>query len=402
MSEQEALGLAEEFARYRRTVLEEVEVPGPAAVRRTVRGRGRRRWVATTGTALALFGGSALGYAAMNGPDHRPGPVEPTPTNSPAPTPSGPQSPTLSPSAPSGSPTPGVPDGRFSRSQLLGASVTLPAWRAGRGCPTSGVRISGENREGVNWLVALDHGDVDGDGAVETVALVQCALGTGGPMQVVAFDRDEAGKVVTLGRVVATTIDKPQWLFALDVVDDGTVRVQVGDIAPGGGWNAKWSQRQWRGYRWKDGAFTQVSGPTSFGPNPNLADVSVTTGDLVLRVADDGSRTGTATVRIRNRGTGPVANLALRLGVPAVVRADVDGWERCSGVPETIDPIVCGLGQLAAGAEIRLDLDFHVFKGDTVSTDKADVEVQPMDGERDVLPDVSRADNLVQMKIVYG
>ncbi|WP_433648962.1 hypothetical protein ACQP2C_18590 [Micromonospora zamorensis] len=400
MSEQETLGLAEEFAHYRRTVLDKVEVPGPAAVRRTVRGRNRRRWGATATTALALLGGSAIGYAAMSGPDHRPGPVEPTPSVSVSPTPT--PTPTPSPSVTTGGPASAVPDGRISRAQLLGASVTLPAWQAGRGCPTSAVRISGDDREGVNWLVALDHGDVDGDDAVETVALVQCVLGTKGPMQVVAFDRDKAGKVVTLGRVVATTIDKPQWLFALDVLGDGTVRVQVGDIAPGGGWAAKWSQRQWRGYRWKDDAFAQVSGPTSFGPNPNLADVSVTTGDLVLRVADDGSRTGTATVRIRNRGTTPVAHVVLRLGVPAVVRADVDGWETCSGVPESVDPIICRLGELAAGAEMRLDLDFHVFEGIKLSTDKADVEVQPMDGERDVLPDVNRSDNLVQMKMIYG
>ncbi|MGC5308354.1 hypothetical protein [Micromonospora zamorensis] len=402
MSEQETLDLAEEFAHYRRTVLDKVEVPGPAAVRRTVRGRNRRRWGATATTALALLGGSAIGYAAMSGPDHRPGPVEPTPSVSVSPTPSGPASPTPSPSVTSGRPTSAAPDGRISRAQLLGAPVTLPAWRAGPSCPTSQTRLSGDDREGVNWLLALDHGDVDGDGAVETVALVQCVLGTGGPMQVVAFDRDEAGKVVTLGRVVAATIDKPQWLFALDVVGDGTVRVQVGDIAPGGGWAAKWSQRQWRGYRWEGDAFTQVSGPTSFGPNPNLADVSVTTDDLVLRTADDGSRTGTATVRIRNRGTAPVARVGLRMAVPAVVRADVDGWELCPGVQGDVGTITCSVRQLAAGEEMRLDLDFRVLEGITLSTDKADVEVQPWDSEGDVLPDVNRSDNLVQMKMIYG
>jgi hypothetical protein len=398
MSEQETLGLAEEFAHYRRTLLDEVEVPGPAAVRRTVRGRNRRRWGATATTALALFGGSAIGYATMSGPDHRPGPVDPTPSISVSPTPEGSTSPTPGPSVTTGGPTSAVPDGRISRAQLLGASVTLPAWRAGRGCPTSAVRISGDDREGINWLLALDHGDVDGDGAVETVALVQCVLGTGGPMQVVAFDRDEQGKVVTLGRVVATTIDKPQWLFALDVVADGTVRVQVGDIAPGGGWSADWSQRQWRGYRWKDDAFAQVSGPTSFGPNPNLADIAVTTTDLVLTTADDGSRTGTATVRIRNRGTGPVPRVALQLGVPAPVRPDVDGWAPCGGEPQnTSEPVTCDLGRLAAGAEVRLDLSFRAGVGITVGTGKADVDVQPMDSNRNVLPDVNRADNLVQM-----
>lgn len=122
----------------------------------------------------------------------------------------------------------------------------------------------------------------------------------------------------------------------------------------------------------------------------------------MLRTADDGSRTGTATVRIRNRGTGPVTHVVLRLGVPAAVRADVDGWDPCAGVHDTVEPITCRLGRLAAGAEMRLDLDFRVLEGITLSTDKADVDVQPMDSERDVLPDVNRANNLVQMTITYG
>ncbi|MCM0675863.1 hypothetical protein NCC78_14365 [Micromonospora phytophila] len=396
MSEQETLGLAEEFARYRRTVLAEVEAPGPAAVRRTTRQRGRRRLTATTTAALALFGGSAIGYAAMNGPDRRPGPVEPTPSVSVSP--SVPASPTPGPSATSASPTSTVPDGRISRAQLLGAPVTLPAWRAGPGCPASGVRLTADDREGANWLRALDHGDVDGDGAVETVALVQCVLGTGGPMQVVAFDRNEAGKVVTLGRVVATTIDKPQWLFALDVVGDGTVRVQVGDIAPGGGWPAEWSQRQWRGYRWQGDAFAQVSGPTTFGPNPHPTDVSVTATDLVLATADDGSRTGTTTVRIRNRGSGPVAYVALRLGVPAAVRPDVDGWAPCRGEPqETREPVTCDLGRLAAGAELTLTLSFRVAAGTALGTGTAEVDVRPMDSAFTFLPDVRDADNTVRI-----
>ncbi|MFF0151131.1 hypothetical protein [Micromonospora sp. NPDC005203] len=397
MSEQEALGLAEEFTRYRRTVLDEVEVPGPAAVRRTVRGRGRRRLATTATTVLALFGGSALGYAAMDGPDHRPGPVEPTPSISASPTPSGSATPTPSPSATSASPTTPVPDGRISRAQLLGASVTLPAWRAGQGCPTSQTRISGDDREGVNWLVALDHGDVDGDGAVETVALVQCVLGTGGPMQVVAFDRDEAGKVVTLGRVVTTTIDKPQWLFALDVVGDGMVRVQVGDIAPGGGWKAEWSQRQWRGYRWKGGAFAQVSGPTSFGPNRHDVNLVVTATNLVLADTPDGSRVGMVNVRVRNM-TGLAAYVSLRLGLPTAVRPDGAGWAACRNDPETTrEPVTCDLNGLGDGKEVLLTLGFRVAAGTTVGTGKAEVDVRPVDVNFDFVEEVYEPDNTVEI-----
>ncbi|MEU8155245.1 hypothetical protein AB0B94_16410 [Micromonospora sp. NPDC048986] len=394
MSEQEVLDLAEEFARYRRSALPEVEAPGPAAVRRTVRGRSRRRLAATATTALALFGGSAVGYAAMSGNEHRPGPVEPTPSVSVSPTP--PPSSTPSPAATSASPTTAVPDGRFSRAQLLGVPVTVPAWRAGRGCPTSQTRLTADAREGANWLLALDHGDIDGDGAVETVALVQCVLGTRGPMQVVAFDRDKEGKVTTVGRVVATTIDKPQWLFALDVVGDGTVRVQVGDIAPGGGWPAEWSQRQWRGYRWKGDAFAQVSGPTSFGTNKHDVNLVVTSTDLTLTTASDGSRTGTVTVRIRNAATGPAAYVALRLGLPAAIRPDGDGWAACRNDPEsTGEPVTCDLNRLEGGKELRLTLGFRVAAGATVGTGKAEVDVRPMDASFDFVEEVYDPDNIV-------
>ncbi|GGO11110.1 hypothetical protein [Micromonospora parathelypteridis] len=393
MSEQETLDLAEEFNRYRLTALAEVEAPGPGAVRRTVRGRGRRRLAASATTALALFAGSAVGYAAMNGPDHRPGPVEPTPSVSVSPTPS--PTPTPSPSGTSASPTAPVPDGRISRAQLLGASVTLPAWRAGPGCPTSQTRLSADDKEGVNWLLSLDYGDIDGDGAVETVALVQCVFGSGGPMQVVAFDRDEEGKVVTLGRVVATTIDKPQWLFALDVVGDGTVRVEVGDIAPGGGWNAEWSQRQWRGYRWSGDAFAQVSGPTTFGPNRHDVNLVVTATNLVLADAADGSRAGTVTVRIRNR-VGAAAYVALRLGLPASLRPDGDGWAACRNDPETTrEPVTCDLNGLKAGKDVLLTLGFRAAAGTTVGTGKADVDARPMDADFDFVEEVYDLDNTV-------
>ncbi|MEU4472155.1 hypothetical protein [Micromonospora sp. NPDC023888] len=390
MSE-ETIGLAEEFTRYRRTLLDEIEVPGPAAVRRTVRGRGRRRLVTTATAVLALFGGSALGYATMDGPDHRPGPVEPTPSVSVSPTPT----PTPSPSGTSASPNASAPGGRISRAQLLAEPVTLPSWQAGADCPKSPKPLTATDWEGENWLLALDHGDVDGDGAEETVALVQCVLGSGGPLQVVALRRDRDGRVIALGRVVASVRESPQWMFALDVVADGTVRVQVGDIAPGGGFRAEWTQRQWRGYRWKGGAFAQVSGPTTFAQNPHSADVAVTATDLVLTTADDGSRTGTTTVRVRNRGTRPVHGVELRLGVPEPVRPDVDGWRPCAGEPQhTSEPVTCNLGELAAGAEKRLDLSFRVAKGVALSPGEAEVQVRPRDSGAEFMVEINDADNV--------
>ncbi|WP_347661388.1 hypothetical protein [Micromonospora sp. B9E7] len=89
--------------------------------------------------------------------------------------------------------------------------------------------------------------------------------------------------------------------------------------------------------------------------------------------------------------------MALRLGVPAPVRPDVDGWAPCAGARESSEPVACNLGRLAAGAEVRLDLSFRVGVGTTVGTGKADVDVRPMDSDFNFLPDVNDADNLVRM-----
>ncbi|MEV0807445.1 hypothetical protein [Micromonospora sp. NPDC050200] len=376
MSEQEIVGLAEEFARYRQTVLAEVEVPGPAAVRRTVRQRRHRHLASAAAGVLALLAGPAVGYAALDHPAPRPGPVEPTPSVTASPTPSGSAGPAASPSVTSPNPTRTAPDGRISRAQLLAARVDLPAWRPGPSCPTTGTRLAGDPKtakEGTNTVEAMDHGDVDGDGATETVVLVQCTVGSGGPEQVVAFDRDEAGAIVTLGRVVASTIEKPQWLTALDVRSDGLVRVQVADLAPGGGWPGDWSQRQWRGYRWTGGRFAQVEGPTSFGPNPYSTDLAVTAKDLVL--ADDpadGSRVGTIQVRIRNLGDRRADGVSLTLDLPPSLAPDGSAWASCGPDPGRYrPPLRCELGPVAAHGELTLRLGVRLPRDVTLSPGKA-------------------------------
>ncbi|MFI7487134.1 hypothetical protein ACIBXA_01975 [Micromonospora echinaurantiaca] len=397
MSEHDAVALAERFARYRTEVLAEVEPPGPAAVRRTVRQRRRRTLGAAVAGILALGTGPIFGYAALTDPAPRPGPVDPTGTPSASPSVSGSVSPSAAPT--SASPAAAVPDGRISRAQLLATPVSLPAWRPGPSCPVTDTRLVGTaTRDETNVLQRLAYGDVDGDGATETVALVHCLLGTGGPEQVVVFDRDAAGKVVTLGRVVATALEMPQWLTDVTVRSDGVVRVQVADIAPGGGWPGEWSQRQWRGYRWADGRFTQVEGPTSFGPNPHAMNLVVTATDLVLDTLPDGAQVGTVTVRIRNAGTGPATYVALRLGLPAALRPDGDGWAACRNKPETTrEPVTCDLNRLDAGAEVRLTLGFRAAAGATVGQGTADVDARPMDSRFDFVAEVNESDNLVRI-----
>ncbi|MEV1014443.1 hypothetical protein AB0I95_20845 [Micromonospora sp. NPDC049751] len=398
MSDQEILDLAEEFAHYRRTVLEEVEVPGPAAVRRTARGRGRRRFATTTATVLALFGGAAVGYATMNGPDREPGPVDPTSAPSASPSATATASATASPSATASnggaSPTVAAPNGRIGRAQLLAATVSLPAWTTPAECPTGRVRLGAEPaREGVNELVALDYGDLDGDGATETVALVRCLFGTRGPFQVVAFDRDASGRVVTLGRVAGTASPTPGWVTALDVRDDGEVRVEVLDVAPGGGWPMKNSQRQWRGYRWTGDAFDQVSGPSTFGPNPRSADLSITATDLVLTPAADDSRSGTVTVRIRNDADRTPPGVLFTIELPKALQPVGDGWSGCDiGTGSTV-LVSCHISAVPAHGEMRRTLELRVAAGTSLAPGKATLWTWSRDPDMDPWLDNNSDDN---------
>ncbi|MBO4162660.1 MULTISPECIES: hypothetical protein [Micromonospora] len=397
MPDPEILDPTVEFARYRRTVLAEVVVPGPAAVRRTVRSRRRRRWAALVAAVLALFTGPTLGYVALHRPEPRPGPVLPAPEPTGTPTPGGPVTPTGSPTPTGAAPTT-PPDGRIGRNELLATTVTLPGWPAGAQCRTGGVRLTADGHEGQNALLAVDHGDVDADGAQETVALVQCVFGTHGWQQVVAFDRDVAGRIVTVGRVVVSARERPQWLIGMQVRGDGVVRVQVGDIYPGGGWAGEWSQRQWRGYRWDGGSFRQVSGPTGFPPNPHEVNLVVTATDLVLGVAPDGSRAGNTTVRVRNTGTGPARAVALRFDLPVALRPDGDGWAACRTAPATTGgPVRCELGALAPGAEFRLVLGLRVAADDPLGAGTAELTAQALDAGHRIVAEVVEFDNVTPL-----
>ncbi|MEV1331272.1 hypothetical protein AB0J20_17050 [Micromonospora costi] len=385
------------FAAYRQELTVRVDGPGPDAARRTLRRRRRAAVAAGAAVAVALVVAPIAATAALrrDAPPPVPPAVTPTPTP-PTPTPSA--SPSVRPSPPPTSRAPKVPDGRISERDLLAARLDLPAWRPGPGCPDEGARMVGEaTRDGTNVLEGLAYGDVDGDGATETVALVHCLLGTGGPAQVVAFDRNEAGEIVTMGRVVATSRDKPQWLVDVEVRSGGLVRVQVADLAPGGGWPGEWSQRQWRGYRWEDGRFGQAEGPTSFPRNPYSVNLAVTASDLVLTGnPDDGTRSGTVEVRIRNLDGRAADAVAVTLDLPAVLAPDGDGWAGCGpDVGAYRPPLRCLTGRIAAGGNLTLRLGLRLPKGATLAAGRATVAAQGLGPGLDHLLETDLDDNQV-------
>jgi hypothetical protein len=174
------------------------------------------------------------------------------------------------------------------------------------------------------------YGDLDGDGAQETIALVSCSAAASGG-QLLAFDRDAAGKIVTMGTVVAMTGDiRDIDDSAVRVLDDATIEVSVGDYQNccGADTPVIW---QTRGYAWDGQAFHQVSGATSFPTNPTVTETSLATGVLVLGPAVDGLRHGTVDVTITYlRGATP-DHLTLTFTGANAMRREGSNWPRIRG-----------------------------------------------------------------------
>ncbi|WP_329110279.1 hypothetical protein OG792_15285 [Micromonospora sp. NBC_01699] len=388
------VALDAEFAAFRTGLLGRVVPPGPDVVRRTV--RHRRRVATTTGVALALvlvIGPVAAVASLNNPPNPSPSPgttAGPSPSETVGPTPGESTAPT----------TPTVPDGRISRAELLGARLDLPAWRAGPGCPDRGARLTGEpGGDRDNVLVATAYGDIDDDGATETVALVRCLVNQGGPAQVVAFDRDESGRIVTVGQVVRTDPSTPQWLLDVEVRADGVVRVEVADLAPGGGWDLDWSQRQWRGFSWNGERFTQSEGERTFPDNQYRLNLTVTATDLVYRAPDDdGTRTGEITVTMTNVGpvTAPRPRLDFALVPDGGAATASPGWYACRERAVNGQHLYCTLSPLAPGEKRKLT--FHIVTTGQPPTD-ATVGLRSLDGNGRVAPDFSEWDNEVKITI---
>jgi hypothetical protein len=344
------------------TVAGYLDPPGANAVYARVRQRRRNRVMAVGALAVALLAGPAVGVALASGERSGPpaGGSSPSQTASAAaPSPSDSASPSPSPSA-STSPTPAAPDGRISLRDLKRAKLDLPPWPATAepGCERgSGVEIVGEPV----------YTDVDHDGAKETAAWLRChSAGEYKISKVTVFDRDAAGKVVTLGQVLETATGGDDGVvirkvWQIQATDDGQLRVDVGDYYPCCSTAADLPQHQWRTYGWDGRRFVQTGGPTKFGPNPKVIDVRVTAGDLVMTETAAGSWRGTLTVKVDNLGpfAAPVRVLVNGRNQFRATGTGT-GWDRCIGVPDGTAEFsaVCEAGTMRAGASQTLSLTF--------------------------------------------
>jgi hypothetical protein len=318
----------------------------------TVRQRRRNRALAVGALALALLGGPTVGLALASGDDARP-PVggEPS-TTAPGESPSA----TASASSTPASPTRPAPDGRISLNELTRAHLDLPPWpqAATAGCKNGDVQFVGQPA----------YSDVDHDGAVETGMLLRCpTLSELSVYKVVVFDRNGSGKIVTVGQVLATQYSGRDGVdirkvWAIQAAPDGQIQVDVGDYQPCCAVSPDLPQHQWRTYGWDGQRFTQTGGPRAFGPNPNVTDLTVQPGDLVMTQQAGGGWRGTLRITYRNAGPFPTRVELNVFGQGVRLAGTGGGWSSCIGVPDGSMPFgaTCTTGTLAAGASHTLTL----------------------------------------------
>lgn len=321
MSEFDDLSLREAFSQFHTDALTAVPAQDIAGVRAIARRRRITRASMITAMAAVVLAVPVTAYAFVNGPHGPPPAVHP----SYSPSPSGSPTPSASPSA---SATPSAaPDGKISLKDLGNATLDIPAWPAdslgAKYCPakrqkfTDGTAPGSDPAYGHTAIRNVAYADVDHDGAQETVALVDCVL-QGMESQVVVFDRDGSGNIVTSAQVL--TEDKViRYVFAVRGEADGSVSVQVGDLAICCSTTPDMVEHQWRTYAWNGERFAQTAGPTAFHPATQANDLAMTTSvtGLAFGPVQDGVRKATLSVKVSNNG--PARAPGLRLDISASV-----------------------------------------------------------------------------------
>ncbi|NJC16138.1 hypothetical protein F4558_005964 [Micromonospora profundi] len=390
--------LRERFTAYRVDVTTQVAGPGPDQARRTLRRRRQTRAVAVAAAAVVLVLAPVVANAALNSERRTPTPAEtvsPTdpPTTGPLPTPSITGTPSATPST-----APSAPDGRISRAQLLAARVDLPKWpsETPERCTTSDVRLRGDAKPtDVPWLsgVAIKHGDLDGDGADETVALIGCrGYGETWAKQVVAFDRDRDGRIVTMGRVVRTG-DGFDDILGTEIAS-GAVQVRVGDIQPCCSTPKHLVREQVRTYRWTGEEFRQTDGPTKFGKDPRLTDLRLT---MTHEFVDaPGGRKLTTVLTVTNAG--PVDALKIQFnGLDVGERAGGD-WSRCErDAAAADDNLSCRLPGVPAGESRRYTFVYLVPDRSGADARARSFFVFHYDDQGREWPDLKKDDNSAKL-----
>ncbi|GII26111.1 hypothetical protein [Planosporangium mesophilum] len=362
MSEFEDLTLREAFSQFHeeaRTVAPSQDIAGVRAIAR----RRRNTRTAVVGVAAALVIMAPVAAFAFTGRQGGP-PASVQPGGSGTPNPSASASPSTSSSA-----VPPAPDGKISLAELGNATLDIPAWPAGgsgRFCPTKQQKFTdGSTPAGElgfhTMILNVAYADVDHDGAKETISLLGC-VAQSGDKQVVVFDRDANGGIVTFGRVVSTD-NGIQEVFAVRGEADGSVNVEVGDIHVCCGTTSQMAEHQWRTYAWTGDRFQQTGGPTKFHPASPANDLSITSSvdRLEFGPVRGGMRTSSFTVTVSNKGSQQAPGLWVDISAYLTQDPTSTGGQNDSlPAPVRLSSAVSGCQDVAATTTRRAHIECHL------------------------------------------
>ncbi|MFG2053741.1 hypothetical protein ACGFI9_06870 [Micromonospora sp. NPDC048930] len=269
--------------------------PGAPAVRHKVAVRRRARLTAFSVAGALLIAVPIAAYAANPQGNNSPPNVigSASPVESASPTPSLAPSSAPASSAPATS-TPAPAD-------LRNATLNLPAFPGVEDeCKAKGTRkfVNGTTTpaDGVKLVIgelSPIMADLDGVPGNEEVTTIRCQNdGSMNVTQLLALKVASDGALTPLGYVI-NSADTPNVAATFSreaiTVDNGVVRLAVYGAYQTNGWPA--CDRQVRGYAFRNGAFRQVSGPTTFQkPSKDFHEVDFrNTGLLMGRRNPDGS-----------------------------------------------------------------------------------------------------------------
>jgi hypothetical protein len=296
--DQDAL-LTGAFSEFSAAAAPSVRPLGTQAVRGEVAHRRKVRAVALSVVAALVVAVPVASYAAFGRDSQAP----PTPGSSVTPTIS--ETPTETPSASPSAPAIPAPDGRITIAQLTAGKVDVPKWSSGGttpdgscndgqiklGQPESG---SHHNPTLTSYVQQVAYANFDADGALETAALLKCAPGEAKLTQVVVFDRDAAGKIVTQGRLFAGSI------WSVKANPAGGVDLDVSDSQACCDTPKATELHQIRTFGWNGAKLAQLAGPTSFTTHSKPIDLQLTVKSATWGPSAGGYRTGTVVVVIKN------------------------------------------------------------------------------------------------------
>jgi hypothetical protein len=306
--------IVEAFERFTAGAGPSVRPPGTPPIRARAARHRRVRAVAASFVGVLLLAVPAAIYAA-SGPDDRARP----PADGPSVTAS--VSPSVSAtdgSAIEGPPTPPPPGprvrgtGPITVEGLAAGAVPVPQWIAGQpdyfwehACPSGPAQAVFSIRSDAypNILVQeIAYANLDNDPDLEAAALLKCVGASeadGG--QVVVYDRDAEGWIVSLGQIVSGTI----WHVTAN--PKGGVDVELSDIQACCDTPKVMEIHQLRTYGFNGARFVQTGGPTSFTTHTKSIDLklslqTVTWGPVTADASGGKYHEATLTLRVTNAG----------------------------------------------------------------------------------------------------